>query len=583
MQRYILQRLVQGVILLVVVTSIVFFIGRMTGNPVDMMLPEDATEEDRQDMIVRLKLEGTIMDQFGVFIVDAVQGDLGTSIRYRKPATEIFFQRLPNTLAMIPPAMILAIVMAVPLGVISALRRGGIIDRISATIAVLGISTPNFWLGIVLIYLFSVTLGWLPSSRMGGPLNYIMPTITLGTFLVAGFMRLIRSSMLETLDSEFVKLARIKGVSETAVIWKHCLRNALIPVLSLWGVFMGGLVTGAIVTETVFAWPGIGRLTYEAVIFRDYPLLQAVIIMDAIFHPPHQPAGRHSLRLCRSENPVRVGRAMRRLPLASFAIIATMVFVAVFAPWLTPHSPIDQSLPDKLLPPFWEEGGTAKYLLGTDIFGRDLLTRLFYGARVSLIVTALALTVGGGVGLVLGIVSGYVGGKLDAFLMRVVDAAFAFPTILFALLLAVTMGQGMDTLVIALSLFLWAGFARVIRGEVLAIKQRDFVALARVHGSSPARIMFVHILPNVLNTFMVLLTLNVGVIIVAEASLSFLGAGVPPPTPSWGLMVAEGRGKITSAWWLSLIPGIAITLVVLSFNLFGDWLRDRLDPKLRQL
>ncbi len=274
---------------------------------------------------------------------------------------------------------------------------------------------------------------------------------------------------------------------------------------------------------------------------------------------------------------------MRQIPLGSILIIGTMAFVAIFAPWLTPHSPIDQSLPDKLLPPFWEEGGSTTYLLGTDIFGRDVLTRLFYGARVSLIVTLLALTVGGGVGLTLGIIAGYVGGRVDAVLMRVVDAAFAFPTILFALLLAVTMGQGMDTLVIALSLFLWAGFARVIRGEVLALKQRDFVALARVHGCSPLRIMVAHILPNVLNTFMVLLTLNVGVIIVAEASLSFLGAGVPPPTPSWGLMVAEGRGKITSAWWLSLIPGIAITLVVLSFNLFGDWLRDRLDPKLRQL
>ena len=159
----------------------------------------------------------------------------------------------------------------------------------------------------------------------------------------------------------------------------------------------------------------------------------------------------------------------------------------------------------------------------------------------------------------------------------------SFPTILFALLLAVTMGQGFGTLVLALSLFLWANFARVVRGEVLAIKEREFVALAKVHGCSSARIMFVHILPNVLNTFMVLVTLNIGVIIVAEASLSFLGAGVPPPTPSWGLMVAEGRGKITSAWWLSLIPGIAITLVVLAFNVFGDWLRDRLDPKLRQL
>ncbi len=274
---------------------------------------------------------------------------------------------------------------------------------------------------------------------------------------------------------------------------------------------------------------------------------------------------------------------MRNLPWLSVGIIAVMLFMAVFAPLISPHSPIDQSLPEKLIPPVWEEGGTAKYILGTDIFGRDVLSRLFYGARVSMIVTALALLVGGGVGLAIGIVSGYVGGRLDSLLMRIVDAALAFPTILFALLLAVTMGQGLQTIVIAISLLLWARFARVVRGEVLAVKGRDFVALAKVHGCSPTRIMVTHILPNVLNTFMVLLTLHVGVVIVAEASLSFLGAGVPPPTPSWGLMVAEGRGKISSAWWLSLIPGIAITLVVLAFNLFGDWLRDRLDPKLRQL
>ena len=274
---------------------------------------------------------------------------------------------------------------------------------------------------------------------------------------------------------------------------------------------------------------------------------------------------------------------MLRLPWTSLVIILAMVFVAIFAPVLTPHSPIDQTLSDKLLPPFWEEGGSTKYILGTDIFGRDVLTRMFYGARVSLIVTALALLVGGGTGLLIGIVSGYIGGRVDSVLMRFVDAAIAFPAILFALLLAVTMGQGLRTLIIAISVLLWAGFARVVRGEVLALKQRDFIALAKVHGCSPVRIMATHILPNVLNTFMVLVTLHVGVVIVAEASLSFLGAGIPPPTPSWGLMVAEGRGKIASAWWLSLIPGIAITLVVLAFNLFGDWLRDRLDPKLRQL
>jgi|TARA_B110000196_G_C21117054_1_gene651115 peptide/nickel transport system permease protein len=282
MQGYIVRRLLQGVVLLVIVTTIVFAVGRLTGNPVDLLLPEEASEEERQAMIETLGLDGPVLEQFVVFIKGAVQGDLGVSIRYRQPAVDVFFSRLPNTLLLMPAAMLLAVFMAIPLGILSALRRGRLTDRVSGTIAVLGIATPNFWLGILLIYVFSVQLGWLPSSRMGDWSHYVLPTITLGTFLVAGFMRLIRSSMLDILDSEFVKLARIKGVTEMKVVWKHCLRNALIPVLTLWGVFMGGLVTGTIVTETVFAWPGVGRLTYEAVIFRDYPLLQAVVIMDAV-------------------------------------------------------------------------------------------------------------------------------------------------------------------------------------------------------------------------------------------------------------------------------------------------------------
>ena len=282
MRRYILRRLLQGLVLLVLVATIVFFLGRLTGNPVDLMLPEDATPEDRQALTETLGLDGPLHQQFGIFIANALRGDLGQSIRHRRPAVEVFFSRLPNTLMIVPGAMMLAVILAVPLGILSALYRGSIIDRVAGTIAVLGIATPHFWLGILLIYIFSVQLDWLPTSRMGDYRHYILPTVTLSTFLLAGFMRLIRSSMLEILDSEFVKLARIKGLSETIVVWKHCLRNALIPVLTLWGVFMGGLVTGAIVTETVFAWPGIGRLTYEAVIFRDYPLLQAAIIMDAV-------------------------------------------------------------------------------------------------------------------------------------------------------------------------------------------------------------------------------------------------------------------------------------------------------------
>jgi len=280
--RFIGRRLLQGIVLLCIVATIVFFLGRLTGNPVDLMLPEDATPEDRAALIRTLGLDGSLFDQFVIFVTKALHGDLGMSIRMRQPAVEAFFDRLPNTLAVIPWALILGMVLGIPLGVVAALNRGGFLDRAAGTVAVLGVAMPSFWLGVLLIYVFSVELGWLPSGRMGGPAHYVLPVITLGTFLIAGFMRITRSAMLEIMDSEFVKLARIKGLGEGTVIWKHCLRNALIPVLTLWGVFVGNLITGAIVTETVFAWPGIGRLTYEAVIFRDFPLLQAVIILKSI-------------------------------------------------------------------------------------------------------------------------------------------------------------------------------------------------------------------------------------------------------------------------------------------------------------
>jgi peptide/nickel transport system permease protein len=202
---------------------------------------------------------------------------------------------------------------------------------------------------------------------------------------------------------------------------------------------------------------------------------------------------------------------------------------------------------------------------------------------VSLTVAVFALLSGGLIGLAVGIVAGYLGGRVDSILMRVVDATLTFPTILIALLLAVSLGAGLRTIVLAITVIIWARFARVVRGEVLGVRARDFVSLARVHGCSSLRIMRVHIVPNVMNTFMVLLTLHIGFVIIVEASLSFLGAGIPPPTPSWGQMVADGRSHIASAWWLSVMPGAAIMLVVLAFNLFGDWLRDWLDPRLRQV
>jgi peptide/nickel transport system permease protein len=273
----------------------------------------------------------------------------------------------------------------------------------------------------------------------------------------------------------------------------------------------------------------------------------------------------------------------RRTPIIPLVIIGGMMLTAVFADFLTSYSPTEISLSTRLRPPFWEERGSLVYPLGTDPMGRDLLTRMIYGARVSLLVAVLSLIVGGGIGAALGLISGYYGGRLDALIMRIADTTMAFPIILFAILFVVVMGGSLGTTVVAIALVLWARYARVIRGEVLSLRERDFVAQARIAGASSARIILVHLFPNITNTLVVLLSLQVGWVIIVEASLSFLGAGIPPPTPTWGSMIAEGRDYIASAWWVSFFPGLAILATVLSFNLLGDWLRDALDPKLRQM
>ena len=264
-------------------------------------------------------------------------------------------------------------------------------------------------------------------------------------------------------------------------------------------------------------------------------------------------------------------------------LLCVLVIPAIFAPYLAPHDPLEGYLAKRLKPPAWVAGGSWQHPLGTDPLGRDQLSRLIYGARVSLSVSLVAIVVGGMIGTVLGLVAGYFGGWTDALIMRVVDIAFSLPTILLALVLAVIIGPSFNTVIVVVASILWARYARQVRGEVLSVKQRDFIAQARLVGCSDFRTIFSHVLPNVANTLIVLATLQVGYVILLEGTLSFLGVGIPPPTPAWGLMVATGRSLIVSAWWVSFFPGLAILLTVLTLNLIGDWLRDWLDPKLRQV
>jgi peptide/nickel transport system permease protein len=262
-------------------------------------------------------------------------------------------------------------------------------------------------------------------------------------------------------------------------------------------------------------------------------------------------------------------------------VLAIFIAVALFGPWIAPRDPDQPELLARLTPPSWA-GGSADHVLGTDRLGRDVLSRIIVGARPSFVVALVTIAVGGILGATLGLTAGYLGGRVDAVVMRFADSAISFPLILLALLLSAVIGPGILTVVLAISLLLWARLARLIRSEVLSIKERDFIALARVAGIPWWRITLVHVLPNVLNTVVVLVTLDLGLVIGVEATLSFLGAGIPPPTATWGQMVADGRAYVATAWWLSLFPGLAIALVVLSFNLLGDWLRDFLDPRLRE-
>jgi peptide/nickel transport system permease protein len=281
----------------------------------------------------------------------------------------------------------------------------------------------------------------------------------------------------------------------------------------------------------------------------------------------------------------RALRLARELPLLPLAILVPFVLIAVFANTIAPYDPTEPIPGAKIFePPFWMQGANPAALLGTDFQARDILSRLIFGARVSLIVGVTGTIVAGGIGTTLGILSGYLGGWVDQVIMRITDAWLALPGLVFAIFLATMVGPSMWNIVIILGAVYWTRYARVIRGEVLSLREREFIKLAEIAGASSFRVILRHVLPNVLNSAMVLASLTIGVVIIAEASLSFLGVGVPPPQPAWGSMLADGRSMLmVGDWWLTVFPGLGIMLVVLATQLLGDWLRVRLDPQLRNL
>lgn len=278
MARYIASRLLQGLVTLLVLSVVVFILARVAGDPLALLLPTGATEEDVTQMRQELGFDKPQHVQYWYFIKDAVKGDFGNSLKSRAPVVDLIRARLPVSFRLALASIIITVLVSFPLGVLAAVRKGSIIDTLARGLAVLGVSLPSFWVGILVIQIFAVSLKIMPTGELNWPLGYILPSLTLGWHVVAGMTRLLRSSMLEVLDSEYIKLARIKGVPEVTIIWKHALRNALIPVTTFGGMYLAILIAMAIAVEVVFTIPGIGRLAYESIMFRDYPVIQGVVL-----------------------------------------------------------------------------------------------------------------------------------------------------------------------------------------------------------------------------------------------------------------------------------------------------------------
>ncbi len=679
MIEYIIRRLLLVFPVVLGVSLLVFFmIHLIPGDPVTLMLGESAQSADIETLRKELQLDQPLTIQFMSFMKGLLTLDLGHSLHRRVSVVQILLERIPATIELTLVSMIAALLIAMPLGILSAVRVNSLFDTGAMFFALLGVSLPNFWLGPVLILYLSVHLDLLPVSGRLGWSSYILPAVTLGTSLAAILTRMIRSSLLEVLTAQYVVTAYAKGVSRSKVIIKHALRNALIPVVTIIGLQFGALLGGSVITETIFSWPGIGRELIKAIQGRDFPVVQGCVLLISfsyvfvnlitdltygfldpriqytvkrfsfweimlqgarslrsfarwfpgnivsigvialiVISPVYfdctkrlsliigewgsmiDPIGSngHSMGLWKTgifwviktsillipfimlyiwhrQDPLSSRKFFRNpTALISLGIILLFLFIGIFGPDLAPQDPSEQNLGLRLRSPGLD------HWFGTDHLGRDLFSRILTGARISLYVGLIVTLISSCMGITIGMISGLFGGWIDDVIMRVVDVLLAFPGILLAIALVSVLGPDINNVIIALCLMGWVGYARLARGQVLGVKEEEYVLAARALGVGSIRIMFRHLLPNILAPLIIQATLGMAGVIIAEAGLSFLGLGVQPPTPSWGGILNAGVDYFRTGAHITLFPGLAIMVVVMGFNFLGDGLRDALDPK----
>src|SRR5215471_6402178 len=527
MTAYIVRRLFSTIVVMAVVAFVVFSLLYLTpGDPAAVIAGDIATDEDIRRIHAQLGLDEPFLLRFGGWLGALLHADFGTSIFTNLPVTQLIAQRVEPTVSLTLCTLVVAILIAVPLGVVAAAKAGTWLDRAVMSFSVLGFSVPVFVIAYALILGFAVQLDWLPvqgyrSLRDGfwdWLRHLVLPSVALGTVYVALIARMTRASMLDVLAQDYIRTASAKGLAPNQVLTRHALKNAAIPVITIIGMGVALLISGAIVTETVFALPGIGRLTVDA-------------------------------------------------------ILVVMIAMAIFAPWLGTIDPQLVFPIKRLRPP------SATSWFGTDMLGRDVYSRVIYGARVSLVVGLAVALLSTLLGLAIGLVTGYLR-RLDAVVMRIMDGLMSIPSVLLAIALMALTKASMGNVIVAITIAEVPRVVRLVRSLVLTLREQPYVEAAIASGTTLSLVLLRHILPNIVAPLLVQGTYVCGSAMITEAILSFIGAGTPPNIPSWGNIMAEGRSLVQIASYLIIFPGIFLSLTVLAVNLLGDGMRDALDPRL---
>ena len=695
MLRYVLKRILLLIPVIVCVSFIVFALMELApGDIIAPLITEHSTEEDIAALRAMYNLDRSMFYRYGLYMFNLIQGDLGVSDVSGLSVWDTYISRLPNTLYLSFAALVIGSSISVPMGISAAKRAGRIADTATTTFTLVGMSMPGFWLGLLLLLVFSHHLGWLPAGgNREGIRSFILPAICSGLLLMATATRQTRSSMLEVLKADYLRTARAKGVPEEKVIRKHALGNAWIPILTTIGTAMGVSLAGSAVIETVFAWPGVGRMTVDAVVTRDVTTISGCIIMTTILYvllqlivdllyafvdpriktqyagggkkkklsavvsasalapsgmrqeaqpaaddchmqsdqkgfaiegqvpareaeplsptPEEQPekgtsfvtrmsiatGGQSSVMTGADEGGVsgeakelivnkyrkrsqlaEIFHSIRRnkSAMAGLIIIAALFLTAIVSLPISYESVTEINAMARFHTP------SREYLFGTDNMGRDMFLRTIYGTRYSIVIAFGATGIATVLGVILGSLAGYFGKVADEVIMRASDVLASIPGLLLGMVIVTVLGQSLQNLIIAVGITTIPIFIRITRASILTVRSQEFVEAARAIGLSNIRIIFAQVLPNGLSPIIVTFTASLGLSIIVAASLSFLGFGVPVPTPEWGSLVSAGRDFIRTSPHLTTFPGLFIMITVLAFNLLGDGLRDALDPKLKR-